>query len=110
MRNLDSGQPWTSWGQHNQGMRLAYAMDGYTQYESEVVEETRPLATHPECQAVATEIIEDVMERAMIEAAKSYGAAQTARETFILDRLRKELIDSECRALFYRSALREPQA
>lgn len=108
MNNLDSGQSWTAWGAHNQGMRLADAMDGYTQYESEFVEETRQLAAHPECRAAATEIIEDVMERAMIEAAMSYGAAQTARETFLLDRLRKELIDSECRALFYKSALREP--
>lgn len=29
MKNLDSGQPWTSWGAHNQGMRLADAMEQF---------------------------------------------------------------------------------
>lgn len=83
--------------------------DGYTQYESEFVEETRPpLITVPAAKPTAIEIVEDVMERVMIEAAKSYGAAQTARETYLLDRLRTELIDSEMRAIFYRNSLREP--
>ena len=57
---------------------------------------------HQKLWAAATASADDILERAMIDAARSYGAAQTARETYLLDRLRTELIWSEYTAMLYR--------